>query len=151
VTVPAADPAGAEIVPLPRRVGLLRLAIAAFAAWVLALGALALLTANPVAISREQLEQADAVVLARMVEGQPRIRVERVLGGNLAPEDVVTVLNLDDVPGISPAKSYVIPLTRFRQDYAITMLRAQRPPPLIYPAGPETIGRARDILREAGK
>lgn len=113
---------------------------------------MALLTANPPPISRDQLLRADAIVMARLDKGRSdRIRVERVLSGGLSADDVVTVLNLPENSELTSNAICVLPLTHFRRDYVVTTLEGQRVPPLIYRATPETIGEVKLILREASK
>ena len=109
-----------------------------------------LLTANPSTVSREQVQRSDAVVLGRLVAaGRDEIRIERVLRGDLALDEVVTVLNRGDVTELAADRSYLFPLTRFRQDYVVTTLKGQHASPLIYPAAPETIVTAVEFLRDA--
>jgi hypothetical protein len=128
----------------------LKLVAAATALWMLALAAMALLTSNPPLISRDQLLQADAVVVGRIAEGsRDRIRIERVLTGDFSPDDVVTVLNWGDIASLPTGPPYLIPLTHVRQDYVVTVLAGQRSQPLIYGAEPETIGEVKRLLGEA--
>lgn len=128
----------------------LKIVAAATALWMLALAAMALLTSNPPLISRDQLLQADAVVVGSVADGsRDRVRIERVLTGEVSPDDVVTVLNWGDVARLPAGPPYLIPLTHFRQDYIVTVLDGQRSPPLIYGAEPETIGEVKRILGEA--
>lgn len=132
--------------------------MAAFAAilfWSLALAAMWLLTANPLLVSRDQVLQSDAVVTARLDgAGRGRLRIESVLSGNLAQDDVVTVLNLPPHPELEAGRACVVPLQRFRRDYQVTVLEGQRSPPLpplVYPATPEAIREVNRILREANQ
>lgn len=113
---------------------------------------MALLTANPPAISRAQILRADAIVTARIDEARPdRLHVERVIFGGLSPDDVVTVHNLPERSELSAGGICVVPLTHFRRDYLVTTLEGQRASPLIYRATPETIGEVKQLLREANR
>lgn len=137
---------------VPKHRLVLKLAVAATLLWSLALAGMALLTANPPTISRDQFLRADAVVTARLDEARPdRIRIESVLSGGLTADDVVTVLNLPEQSGLAAGESCIVPLSHFRRDYKVTTLEGQRDPPLIYRATPETMGVVRQILREANR
>lgn len=150
------DPRAPLLKPQPSRRPLLVLAIAATFFWSVGLAALALLTANPPAISREQILRADAVVVARPERAAQRngsrldrLHVERVLSGGLSKDDVITVLNLPKNSPLATGVSCVVPLTHFRRDYEVTMLAGQPDPPLIYRATPETMEIVNQYLREA--
>lgn len=130
----------------PRRLALQLIVAGAFA-WFFGLAAMAWFTANPEALSQDQLRYADEIVLGRRVaEGRDRLKIERVLSGKLTPETEVTVLNLNDVPKMSVGVTYLVPLTYFRQDYRVTTLEKQQAPPLIYPATPRMIDDAKHVL-----
>lgn len=154
----AQGPQTPVVKPSPRRRSFLVLAIAATFFWSVALAAMALLTANPPAISRAQILRADAVVIARSerparshVARPDRLRVERVLSGGLSKDDLISVLNLPQNSPLANGASCVIPLTHFRRDYEVTTLAGQRDPPLIYRATPETMEIINQYLREANK
>jgi hypothetical protein len=148
----AATHAGDPRQRVPKHRLILKLAVAATMLWSLALAGMAFLTANPPAISRDQLRRSDAVVTARLDKARPdRIRIERVLSGGLTADDVVTVLNLPEQSAFAAGELCVIPLSHFRRDYKVTMLEGQRAPPLIYRATPETMGAVKQILREANR
>lgn len=118
--------------------------------WLAALAVMAWVTANPKTLSRDQIIHANAVVIGRRVDPRrDRVKIERVLSGNLAADTEIDVLNLNDVTDLSPEKSYLLPLTFFRQDYRVTTLEKQQVPPLVYPAEPEYIDRVKQVLRDA--
>ena len=117
--------------------------------WSLALAAMTFLAPRPSAVSADQVRLADAVVIGRFAErGDDHLQIERVLSGDLAAGDVVTVLNLTRAPLLAEGGDFVVPLTHFRQDYVVTLLDGQRDPPLIYRATPETIDQVKRVLRE---
>jgi hypothetical protein len=130
----------------------LTLVAAATALWVLALAVMAITTSNPTMISHDQLLKSDAVVIGRLAgETRDRLRIEQVLKGDLAAEDEVTVVNWSDVAALPAGPEYLVPLTRFRQNYIVTILKEQRASPLIYRATPETIGEVKRILDEQSR
>lgn len=105
-------------------------------------------TAKPEIVSPGQILKAHAVVVARRVRVDgDRIRVERVIRGDLEADHEVRVLNLADVPDLSSDRSYLFALSRFRQDFNVTTLEGQRAVPLVYPASPDVIEQAKSILR----
>lgn len=123
------------------------LASIATALWILALALMTVLTSNPALLSHDQLLRSDAVVIGHPVAGAPdRLRIERVLAGDLTPDDEITIVNWGGVAAHPAGPAYLVPLTRVRQNYAVTVLDGQRVAPLIYPAVPETIGEVKQIL-----
>jgi hypothetical protein len=128
----------------------MRLIVLAALGWLGALAVMASFTANPTALSRDQIVRADAVVIGRRVDPRrDRVKIERVLSGKLAADSEIDVLNLNDLGDLSTDKSYLLPLTYFRQDYRVTTLEGQQVPPLVYPAEPEFIDRVKQALRDA--
>jgi hypothetical protein len=103
-------------------------------------------TANPVVVSREQVLESDVVVTGRRLGGDQRIRVERVLYGNLDVGKELKVLNLEELA--TGEEQCVFPLTVFRGDYLVTTLAGQRAAPLIYRVSPDTIETVKAILRD---
>ncbi|MGQ0634929.1 MAG: hypothetical protein ACT4QC_09985 [Planctomycetaceae bacterium] len=124
-----------------------RMVASAVFLWTVALTLMALLTANPVLVSGDQIRRSDDVVIARFDDDdRRRVEVERVLFGDLAPGDTLTVVNLDEV-SLRPRAACLLPLTRQQGDFAITTLEGQQSSPLLYPAAPQTIDQVREILR----
>ncbi|MSR59065.1 MAG: hypothetical protein EXS05_15715 [Planctomycetaceae bacterium] len=139
----------AALLPTPGQRLVVWLAIGAALFWTAWLAVMGMLTANPTAVSSAQVGRADAVVIARLIDpAHNRLRIERALSGKLAAGDVVTVLNFSDIPNVSGEQSYLVPLSFFRDDYLVTVLEGQHAPPLIYPAIPETIEKAKGFVRE---
>jgi len=146
----ASPPPGLTDEPaVPSRL-VVRLIALAGLGWLGALAVMAWFTANPKALSRDQIIHADAVVIGRRVDPRrDRVKIERVLSGNLAADTEIDVLNLNDVSDLSSERSYLLPLTFFRQDYRVTTLEKQQVPPIVYPAEPEYIDRVKQALRDA--
>lgn len=123
--------------------------------WIVLLG-LAAQTANPVTLNFQQIAQADAIVLARVV--QPEAGQVDVLRWWLREEPVASPLvlgNLDDRLA-DPDQSYLIPLS-VGADGTLMVTRARLPtagrnaPPAaayIYPASPDTIQRLESLLKQ---
>ncbi|MFN0052040.1 MAG: hypothetical protein ACKV0T_07610 [Planctomycetales bacterium] len=127
---------------------LLKLSIVAAVVWTITLAVMGWTTANPLALSIDQIRQADAVVVGRLAEGTPpRLHIEQVLSGPLQVDDEPPVLNLPEASGIDAEGSYVVPLSRYRQGFRITLLDGQMAPPLVYRATPETLDRVRRLLK----
>jgi hypothetical protein len=127
----------------------LGLTIVLAAAWSLALLAMDITTARPQVISRDQILSADAVVVARRESAESdRVRVERVFRGPVAEGDVLRIVNLADVQGLDRGQDWLLPLSRDRQDFAVTTLEGQRVAPLAYASSPATIEQVKAILRD---
>jgi hypothetical protein len=126
------------------------LAATVTAVWLMALGGLALFTANPVTLNRRQIELADAVITGRVLnKGHRDVAVERVWKGGDLPEGL-RVENLDEAP-VEVGHVYVIPLTRNRERYAVAATRRTPAPEgsrLVYPATPTALEQLRDILAD---
>ena len=137
--------------PSPAGTGRRRLlgaALALTAAWSLALLLMDIGASRSRIVSPDQISKAHVVVVARRVDSaSDRIRVERTLRGDLPPDHEVRVLNLADVTDLSDDRSYLFPLSRFRNDFKVTELEGQRASPLVYPASPDVIEQAKAILR----
>lgn len=138
--------------PTPVRRTVLWLAAGLAVAWTIWLAGMGWTTANPALISGAQIDRADAVVIAKVIEpAHNRLRVDRVLSGRLAAEDEITLLNFADVRNADGDGPFLIPLTQFREDYVVTTIEGQRTPPLVYPATPAIIERAKELVRAKTK
>ncbi len=106
-------------------------------------------TAKPTIVSPGQLLDSHVVVVARRVgAASDRIRVERVLRGDTAPDRILRVVNLPDVPGLADDRSYLFALSRHRQDFNVTTLEGKtKELLLVYPASQDVIEQAKAILR----
>lgn len=128
--------------------GLLIAAAGLLAGWFAFLALLAVFTANPVTLNRQQLLDADVVVLG-VADGEPvndvaMFSVYRILAGQ-APKH----LRLANVSSkrVQSGGRYILPLRNLDGKYAV----APTPPayqsaPLIYPATDEAIRAAEQIL-----
>ena len=127
---------------------LFRLAVLIVALWWLFLGGMALFTANPVTLNREQIIRAEIVVTATVVDPvNGTIHVEKSWKSDRQFE-TITLRNLKE----SKAKagvSYIIPVTESRAGrYHVTTTRLPNNPPLIYPNTPESKEQLQSILEK---
>lgn len=135
--------------PAPRARAIVGIAAGLALAWTLTLAALGWTTANPALVSGAQIDRADAVVVAKLIDpAHNRVQLERTLFGRPAAGDEITVLNLSDARRAEGEGPFLLPLTAFREDYLVTVIEGQRSPPLVYPATPEFIERAKELVRE---
>jgi hypothetical protein len=122
------------------------------AGWLLALLLMVLLTTGRPVLGPGQLLKADVIVIGKRiaVDGD-LIEVERVFQGDVNGGAKLRVVNLVEAGGVLPGKSYLFPLTRFRNDFSVTRLDGQRTETklLVYPATPDTIEQTKVILRDA--
>ncbi|HLJ11249.1 MAG TPA: hypothetical protein VKU82_08670 [Planctomycetaceae bacterium] len=105
-------------------------------------------TANPRVVSRDQILKSDCVVIARRLEKQGRVEVERVLAGDVAPGEELRVANLSGAARWDDGRPRILALSRSRRGYVVTELPGQQAGPLIYPAEPGVIDEIKAILRE---
>jgi hypothetical protein len=149
VRQPEAPPGGA---PRAHSISTSRwLALAALLAvgWSAALFLMDLTTANPRLVSRDQILASDAVIIGRIARpGEAMVKVERVFFGDLAEGDELRVVNLSEIPAMADGEGHVLPLSAFRNDFAVTTLDGQKAPPLVYDRSPETIDAVKAILRD---
>jgi hypothetical protein len=116
------------------------------AGWGIGLALLALFTANPVMLNREQILGSRYVVTGTVV-GEPssgRVSVERewkksALVGAIAVENLAAA-------GARKGITYVIPLSRPDDAFRVTEAPFAGGAPLIYPATPDTIQQLQAIL-----
>lgn len=109
-----------------------------------------LLAGNPQPVSHDQILKADLVVVAtRVAPANDRVRVERVLHGETAVGDELTVLDATDLAGMAEGRDYVLALSNFHRGYAVTRLgKGQQVPPIIYGATPALIEEVKTICRD---
>ena len=127
---------------------LFRLAVLIAALWWLFLGSLALFTANPVTLNREQIIRAETVVTATVVDPvKGTIHIEKSWKG-IREVDAITLGNLNET-GAKAGVSYIIPVTESRKDrYIVTTTRLPKNPPLIYPNTPKSEQQLKLILKK---
>jgi hypothetical protein len=125
---------------------LLLTAIILSIAWWIALGTMALLTAKPVMINREQVLRAPRVVTATVVDdpksGQLQIKQEWKGSG---PSGTISVPNLS-AAGAKRGGTYLVPLSRTSDGFEVSRTMLPNAAPLIYPATPEAIEQLKQIL-----
>jgi hypothetical protein len=146
----------------PSRTGLLVI-VSVVVAWIAALAALALTTADETLLNRAQVRQADLVVTGRIVDlSLGTVAVERIWSppGTPPPQPGDPPLVVRDLAE-SPARqgaSYVLPLTRVGgnvleitrpqlQDDRASRAEQQRPP-RIYPANSHALEQLQRVLDE---
>lgn len=128
----------------PRR--LLLSAIALAAGWWLLLGGLALFTANPVTLNREQIRRAPYVATGTLrADGTVAVEKEWKRRANL---DTLTLPELGEA-GYEPGQSYLIPVLQRGSRYRVMPAPWQKTPePRIYPATPEAVRQLEGILKD---
>lgn len=125
-------------------------AVLLFAAWLVFLVTLAMLTANPVTLNRAQLRRAELVVEAtveNLATGECRIVRTWPQAPQLGP--VITVAGLGELAA-RPGEAYLLPLDRNGQGagFHIALTPPPLSKPLIYPAGDESRRQLEQILSE---
>jgi hypothetical protein len=125
---------------------LYRLAVLIVALWWLFLGGMALFTANPVTLNREQIIRAEIVVTATVVDPvNGTIHVEKSWKFD-RQFDSIMLENLKET-GAKADVSYIIPVTESRNGrYNVTTTRLPNNPPLIYPSTKKSEEQLQSIL-----
>jgi len=124
------------------------IAAALVGSWLAFLLTLAVVSANPVTVNREQILSSDAVIVGSRDGGAGNgnwIRVERQLAGRGVPSRLR--LPHFDESAFGGSDQFVIPLRRTRDSFEIT----PAPPALdrkrlVYPVSPETLDAVADLL-----
>lgn len=114
--------------------------------WVIGVGVLSLLTANPVTLNRDQvLESTD--VLTAVVEDIPsgQVRVEKSWK-NAVHDEQLTLSNLRETKPTSQ-QHLLIPVSLGRQGWQVTPLKLPHEPPLVYPVTEESERQLRHLLK----
>jgi hypothetical protein len=131
-----------------RRARLAMMAAALLAGlWGLALGGMALFTANPVTLNREQVLRSDAVIRGDVVdleEGQ--VQVERLWPVRRPVEgESLRLANLKATKA-SNGEAYLMPVSRTADGYEVTRTSLPGEVPLIYPATNEAEAQLERVL-----
>ncbi len=117
-------------------------------AWLVFLMTLAVTTANPVTLNREQVSRADVVVTGRVVDlASGRCDVQRrwTRGPDL---DSVSVANLRQT-GARSGALYILPLhSRGDGRFEVVPSRLPNKAPLVYPATPDAFLQLESLLHE---
>ena len=120
---------------------------AAFAGlWLIGLGVLSILTANPITLNRDQVLSATDVLTAVVEDAKAgSVRVEKSWRGAVS-EDHLALSNLS---ATKPAAGdrLLIPVSRSRGGWRVTLSKLSNEPPLVYPATPESEGQLRQLLK----
>lgn len=114
--------------------------------WVLGLGVLSFLTANPVTLNRDQILEATDVVTAVVDDAVlGRVRVEKSWKDKVADKEL-TLSNLAETKSAARQR-LLIPVTFSRPNWLVTPSKLPREPPLVYPVGEEAERQLRQLLK----
>jgi hypothetical protein len=143
---PAASPLASADTPSRPSRGLLLFAIAVTVVWCALLMVMAWLTANPVALNREQILRSDLMITGK-VEGDPHageVSVVREWKKN-GLKGSIHVENLEDT-GARAGETYLMPLLPGATGYRVAEARLANSAVLVYPATPAAIAQLEEIL-----
>jgi hypothetical protein len=121
-------------------------ALAISAAWILGLGILALVSANPVTINQKQIRESDLIVTAsRKAQESSTLVVTREW---VHDEDLgtITVVNLEDAK-MPMGQEFLVPIQRLAKGrFQVTPTSLPDKAPLVYPATPEAESQLQSLL-----
>ena len=114
--------------------------------WLIGLGVLSFLSANPITLNREQVLSATDVLTAVIEEPKAEtVRVEKSWKGAVF-EDHLALSNLNATK-TAAGDRLLIPVSRSRGGWRVTLSKLPNEPPLVYPATPESEGQLRQLLK----
>ena len=114
--------------------------------WILGLIVLAVLTANPVTLNREQILRSDYVVTARREAADSPVLIVQKEWKHAENLDEVTITNLDEVQ-MAAGPEFLVPLERIGpKRFLITPTTLPNRAPLIYRATPEAEAQLKEVL-----
>lgn len=114
--------------------------------WIIGLGILSMLTANPVTLNRDQILEATDVLIAVVEEVRTgQIRVEKSWKDAVHDEQL-TLPNLRETKP-DAGQRLLIPVTFVRPSWQVTPSKLPREPPLVYPASEESERQLRHLLK----
>jgi hypothetical protein len=116
--------------------------------WCAILIGMALLTANPVTLNRDQILRADLVIIGT-VESEPaqgEVSVSREWKKN-GLKGKIHVENLEEAK-IRRGATYLMPLSHATTGYRVTEARLANSAPLVYPETPVAIEQLEEILAD---
>ena len=114
--------------------------------WVIGLGVLSFLTANPVTLNRDQILEATDVLTAVVEDVEVgRVGVEKTWK-NAVRDEQLTLINLRETKPASRQR-LLIPVTLTGKGWQITPSKLPREPPLVYPATEESERQLRHLLK----
>lgn len=134
-------------VPVPPR-WRFRLTCVIAAAWLVALIVVAVTTSNPVAFNRRQIELADVIVMARVIDrAAGTVEVEASWKGEV-PRGRITIQNLAASKPELTDTPLLIPLTPVGNGYVVTTVAPPGPGLLVYPATPKAREELDRLLKQ---
>lgn len=120
----------------------------AVAGWLVFLGSVAALTANPVTLNIVQISNAQLIVAATVTDfDQNTVKVEQVWG-NQGELNLLILDNLKET-GAKPGRQYLIPVSRSGNGrFSVTTTYLPGNLPLIYPHTPEAVRQLTLLLEK---
>ncbi len=114
--------------------------------WVIGLGVLSWLTANPITLNLDQILDATDVLTAVVEDIEVgRVSVEKSWK-NAVRDERLTLINLRETKPDSRQR-LIIPVTLTNKGWKITPSKLPREPPLVYPATEESERQLRHLLK----
>lgn len=114
--------------------------------WVIGLGVLSILTANPVTLNRDQILESDDVITALVEDAKGgHVRVEKSWKSDVS-EEQLTLTNLGEAKAGSRER-LLIPVSRSRRGWQVTPTKLPNEPPLVYPDSEESERQLRQLLK----
>ncbi|TXT30185.1 MAG: hypothetical protein FD138_2321 [Planctomycetota bacterium] len=114
--------------------------------WIVGVGALSLLTANPVTLNRDQiLESTDVVTAVVKDANHGDVRVEKSWK-DVVQEDELELSNLRETSPSVGAR-LLIPVSSSRKGWRVTLSKLPGEPPLVYPVTEESERQLRQLLK----
>lgn len=116
--------------------------------WVIGLGVLSILTANPVTLNRDQILESDDVLTAIVEDAKVgRVRIEKSWKDNVeVPTEQLTLKNLG-ASRVTSRERLLIPIVRSRHEWQVTPTKLPNEPPLVYPVSEESERQLRQLLK----
>lgn len=113
--------------------------------WVILLGTLSLLTANPVTLNRDQILNATDVLTAVVQDDYGQVRVEKSWKG-VVQENEIELSNLRySHPTVGDR--LLIPVTTARDGWRVALSNLPDQPPLVYPVNEESERQLLHLLK----
>lgn len=126
-----------------------RLVVAVFlaAAWVIVLGVMSVLTANPVTLNRAQILEAAEILTVQVEDARSGlVRVEKSWKGAI-DDDQLRLRNLNETAARSGDR-LLVPVSAVSDGWIITRSKLPGDPPLVYPASEDAEQQLRRLLNE---
>lgn len=114
--------------------------------WVAGLGVLSFLSANPITLNRDQVLSATDVLTVVVEDPKAEtVRVEKSWKGAVS-EDQLALSNLSATK-TAAGDRLLIPVSKSRDGWRVTLSKLPNEPPLVYPATPESETQLRQLLK----